>query len=180
MAAEVRKDFARLLIVDEILTGLAYFREDGRIDYLLHPGDRTTGVSYSLLPMIHAIISDLLTPKQAENHLRLIKAHLLGPDGARLFDRPLEYRGGPQHYFQRAETASFFRSEIGLMYTMPTSVTRKLWRRYAMRRGFFWLCARRNPSASARWCLPQPCARQIVITPAPMPLFRSLPGVYRI
>ena len=29
-----------------------------RIDYLLHPRDRTTGLSYSLLPMIHAIIND--------------------------------------------------------------------------------------------------------------------------
>jgi 1,2-beta-oligoglucan phosphorylase len=50
------------------------------------------------------------------HHLRLIDAHLSGPDGARLFDRPLPYHGGLQRHFQRAESASFFGREIGLMY----------------------------------------------------------------
>ena len=35
----------------------------------LHPRDGNTGLSYSLLPMIHAIINDMLTPEQAETHL---------------------------------------------------------------------------------------------------------------
>ncbi len=117
LAAGVEKDFRRLLIKDEILPGYAYFLESGRIDYLLHPADHATGVSYSLLPMIHAVIADLLTPEEAERHLDLIRSHLLGPDGARLFDRPMEYRGGPQRFFQRAESAAFFGREIGLMYT---------------------------------------------------------------
>ena len=117
LAAAVREEFQRHLIVDETITGLAYFHEDGRLDYLLHPRDRITGVSYSLLPMIHAIINDLFTPEQARKHLDLIAAHLLGPDGARLFDRPMEYRGGTQKYFQRAESAAYFGREIGLMYT---------------------------------------------------------------
>ncbi len=34
----------------------------------------------------------------------------------RLFDRPLPYHGGRQRLFQRAETATFFGREIGLMY----------------------------------------------------------------
>ena len=34
----------------------------------------------------------------------------------RLFDRPLPYHGGPQRVFQRAESATFFGREIGLMY----------------------------------------------------------------
>jgi cellobiose phosphorylase len=66
--------------------------------------------------MIHAILEDLLTPQQAREHLRLIDAHLTGPDGVRLFDRPLPYHGGPQRLFQRAESATFFGREIGLMY----------------------------------------------------------------
>ena len=41
----------------------------------------------------------------------------MGPDGARLFDRPMAYNGGPQKYFQRAESSPFFGREIGLMYT---------------------------------------------------------------
>jgi cellobiose phosphorylase len=34
----------------------------------------------------------------------------------RLFDQPLPYHGGPQRFFQRAESATFFGREIGLMY----------------------------------------------------------------
>ena len=116
-AAAVRDEFQRLLIVDGALAGYAYFQEGGRVDYLVHPLDRTTGLSYSLLPMIHAVINDLFTPQQAGRHLDLIREHLLGPDGARLFDRPMAYRGGAQKHFQRAETAAFFGREIGLMYT---------------------------------------------------------------
>jgi cellobiose phosphorylase len=112
---EVRQDFQRLLIRDGVLTGYALF-EDGRVRYLLHPSDATTGVRYSSLAMIHAILEDLLTPEQVREHLRLIDSHLSGPDGARLFDRPLPYHGGAQRLFQRAETATFFGREIGLMY----------------------------------------------------------------
>ena len=115
-AASVLDEFQRVLIVDDVIAGLAYFHEGGKTHYLLHPRDGITGLSYSVLPMIHAIINDMLTPQQAESHLALIRQHLLGPDGARLFDRPMAYHGGPQKYFQRAESASFFGREIGIMY----------------------------------------------------------------
>jgi cellobiose phosphorylase len=116
-AAAVRDDFARRLIPDGTLPGFAYFREDGQVDYLLHPRDRETGIRYRLLPMIHAVIADMLTPAQATSHVAIIREHLLGADGARLFDRPPTYRGGPQRHFQRAESSTFFGREIGLMYT---------------------------------------------------------------
>jgi cellobiose phosphorylase len=116
MAAGILDEFQRLLVVDGVVTGLAYFHAGGETDYLLHPRDATTGLSYSLLPMIHAIINDMFTPAQAQSHLALIRKHLLGPDGARLFDRPLPYRGGIQTNFQRAESASYFGREIGIMY----------------------------------------------------------------
>jgi cellobiose phosphorylase len=45
-----------------------------------------------------------------------MKQYLLGADGARLFNRPPPYRGGPSQYFQRAESSAFFGREIGLMY----------------------------------------------------------------
>jgi 1,2-beta-oligoglucan phosphorylase len=115
-AAGILEEFQRVLVVDEVITGLAYFHEGGTTDYLLHPRDRTTGVSFSLLPMIHAIINDMLSPDQAEAHLGIIRNHLLGPDGARLFDRPMAYHGGLMTHFQRAESASFFGREIGIMY----------------------------------------------------------------
>jgi cellobiose phosphorylase len=99
------------------VAGYAYFHENGGTDFLIHPQDRSTGLSYSLLPMIHAIINDMFTPRQAEHHLELIRTHLTGPDGAHLFDRPMAYRGGLQTLFQRAESASYFGREIGIMYT---------------------------------------------------------------
>lgn len=116
-AAVILAEFQHILIVDDVIAGLAYFHEDGKTDHLLHPRDTTTGLSYSVLPMIHAIINDMLTPDQAAHHLGLIRDHLTGPDGAHLFDRPMAYHGGPQKYFQRAESASFFGREIGIMYT---------------------------------------------------------------
>jgi cellobiose phosphorylase len=67
--------------------------------------------------MIHAILADLFTREQAERHVEVIRRHLMGADGARLFDQPLPYRGGLQRHFQRAETSTFFGREIGLMYT---------------------------------------------------------------
>jgi cellobiose phosphorylase len=67
--------------------------------------------------MIHAILEDLLTPDQVHAHLKLLEGILSGPDGVRLFDHPMPYHGGPQRIFQRAETATFFGREIGLMYT---------------------------------------------------------------
>ncbi|RYD46227.1 MAG: hypothetical protein EOP85_07870, partial [Verrucomicrobiaceae bacterium] len=116
-AAAILEEFQRVLIVDGVVTGLAYFHKEGHTDYLIHPRDEGTGLRYSVLPMIHAVINDMFTPEQAETHLGLIRRHLLGPDGARLFDWPMAYRGGPQRNFQRAESASFFGREIGIMYT---------------------------------------------------------------
>lgn len=116
-AAAVQADFAKFLVADGVIAGLAYFPDGRAPELLIHPRDRKTGLSYSLLPMVHAIINDMLPPPEAAAHLETIGRHLHGPDGARLFDRPVTYHGGPATLFQRAETASFFGREIGLMYT---------------------------------------------------------------
>lgn len=115
-AAEIHKQFQDRLVIDGVVTGLMHFPPDGPPRAMLHPRDEETGIRYSILPMIHAIINDLFTREQASHHLELIREHLTGPDGARLFDRPIAYRGGISRRFQRAETASFFGREIGLMY----------------------------------------------------------------
>jgi cellobiose phosphorylase len=115
-AQAVRADFQRLLIPDGVLTGYAVFDSGADIRYILHPRDATTGVHYSSLAMIHAILEDMLTPEQTRAHLEIIGRELTGPDGVRLFDRPMPYHGGPQRIFQRAESATFFGREIGLMY----------------------------------------------------------------
>jgi cellobiose phosphorylase len=116
LAEPVRGDFQRLLLPDGMLAGFAYFH-DGRVEYWVHPRDRATGMRYGVLAMIHAILNDLVTPEQARAHVAAIREHLLGVDGARLFDQPAEYHGGSMRLFQRAETSTFFGREIGLMYT---------------------------------------------------------------
>lgn len=117
LAAGMRLDFNRLLIRDGTVAGYALFDPAGAApELLLHPSDGRTGLRYSLLPMTRSIIAGLFTKRQAQYHLRLIREHLLFPDGARLMDRPVRYRGGPEQVFRRAESAAFFGREIGLQY----------------------------------------------------------------
>ncbi|MFC7622917.1 GH36-type glycosyl hydrolase domain-containing protein [Microlunatus sp. GCM10028923] len=116
-AEEIATAFRHELIIDETLTGYARFVNGRRTQLLVHPQDRESGLTYSLLPIIHALIDDLLDPAQAAQHVRLIKDRLLAPDGARLFDAPPRYAGGTMTHFQRAETATFVGREIGIMYT---------------------------------------------------------------
>ena len=105
------------LLVDGVLAGYGRLDEGRVVEVLIHPADRRTGLRYSLLPMIHAVTAGILTPDEARHHLGLISEHLSGPDGARLFDRPAAYHGGPMEVFQRAEASTFFGREIGIMYT---------------------------------------------------------------
>jgi CRISPR-associated protein Csx3 len=117
LADQTARALQEVLVVGGELAGYALFGAGGGIEYLVHPSDERTGLHHGILPMIHAISADLLTPEQAGTHLAVISEHLLGPDGARLFDRPAAYRGGPMEVFRRAEAATFFGREIGLMYT---------------------------------------------------------------
>src|SRR5208283_3983442 len=118
LAAAMRKDFNDFLIRDGMVAGYGVFRPEGRSPVLLiHPSDEQTGLSYSLLPMTQGVIGGIFTKTQARRHLSLIRKHLLFSDGARLMDKPIAYRGGPETFFRRAESAAFFGREIGLMYT---------------------------------------------------------------
>jgi cellobiose phosphorylase len=116
-AGRVQRDLRETLMVDGVMAGYVLFSAGAAPEPLLHPRDRHTGVRYSLLPMMHAILEDLCTPEEAAAHLALMREHLWAADGARLFDRPLPYRGGIERLFQRAETSAFFGREVGLMYT---------------------------------------------------------------
>lgn len=117
-ATVIGAEFATQLMPDGVVAGYAVFDPAGRpARYLIHPGDTETGLRYSVLPMIHAVIAGLFTPEQARQHLMIIDEHLRGPDGIRLFDVPPTYQGGRTRHFQRAETATFVGREIGLMYT---------------------------------------------------------------
>lgn len=113
---QIKTDFNKFLVKDGIVAGYGLVEEDKSISVLLHPTDTKTGIKYSILPMNRGIISEIFTKEQAEKHQVLINKHLKGPDGARLMDKPLKYRGGIQTIFQRAESSTFFGREIGLMY----------------------------------------------------------------
>ena len=158
-AARVREDFTRWLSADGELAGFAYFHPDGRVDHLLHPRDRVTGIRHRLLPMIHAILADLLTPDQAAAHVALMRAHLLGVDGARLFDCPPAYRGGAQRHFQRAESSSFFGREIGIMYTHAHLRYAEAMAHYGDAEAFFEALRRAHPIA-IRTVVPAAAPRQ--------------------
>jgi cellobiose phosphorylase len=112
----IRADFNNYLVKDGIVAGYGLVEKDGSISVLLHPTDETTGIRYSILPMERGILSGIFNKEQASYHQELIEKYLKGPDGARLMDRPLKYRGGIQEIFQRAESSTFFGREIGLMY----------------------------------------------------------------
>ena len=117
LAAAMRLDFNHYLLADGTVAGYGIFEPGAeKPELLLHPSDTRTGLRYSLLPMTQSIIGGLFTPRQAEHHLQLIREHLLFPDGVRLIDRPVTYRGGLQTIFRRAESSSYFGREIGLMY----------------------------------------------------------------
>ncbi len=143
--ARIREEFTRLLVRDDTLAGFAYFHEQGPVELLMHPGDRGTGIRLSLLPMIHAIINDMLSPEQARTHVEHMRQHLLGPDGARLFDRPPTYRGGEQRMFQRAETASYFGREIGIMYMHAHLRYAEAMARWGDAEAFFLALCQANP-----------------------------------
>ena len=112
----IKADFNKYLIREGVVAGYGLVQEDRSITLLLHPTDQLTNIQYSILPMNRGILSELFTREQAAHHQELIEQHLKGPDGARLMNRPLKYKGGIQTLFQRAESSTFFGREIGIMY----------------------------------------------------------------
>ncbi|MFP5417189.1 MAG: GH36-type glycosyl hydrolase domain-containing protein [Actinomycetes bacterium] len=104
------------LLVEGELAGYAIL-DRGQPELVVHPRDARTGLRHGSLQVIHAIAAELLDPDQARRHVAMIDAHLQGPHGIYLFDRPIPYAGGELRVFKRAEAATFWGREIGLMYT---------------------------------------------------------------
>jgi 1,2-beta-oligoglucan phosphorylase len=121
-AAGITADLHQYLVVDDELAGYALLDapdDRGEVSVrrlLVHPRDTETGLHHGSLQMIHALGVGLFDPDQAAHHVALVREHLMGVDGVRLFDRPPAYHGGTMRHFQRAETATFVGREIGLMY----------------------------------------------------------------
>lgn len=111
---KIKDDYQKHMIVDGIPAGFVVFDEEKT--YLLHPRDQKTGLKYRLLPLTRSIIAEFVQPKDVAVYLSVIQKHLKHPDGVRLMDTTVEYKGGIKTYFTRAETAANFGREIGLQY----------------------------------------------------------------
>ncbi|MGV2989859.1 cellobiose phosphorylase [Vibrio sp. E150_011] len=118
MLKGMKQDFTQYLVKEDIVAGFIHVEDikNNRINYLLHPRDNSTGITYRLLPANRSIIAELLSVEQAEYNLSLIKDKLLYPDGVRLMDKMAKYEGGQQTYFKRAELAANLGREVGLNY----------------------------------------------------------------
>ncbi|MVP01309.1 GH36-type glycosyl hydrolase domain-containing protein [Paenibacillus lutrae] len=116
MAAGIKRDFSLYVLNTDVIPGFVYMEKPGETEFMLHPSDTKTGISYRLLPMTRSMISELFTPEQAEAHYRLIKEEMYYPDGVRLMNRPAHYDGGVSRHFKRAEQAANLGREVGLQY----------------------------------------------------------------
>lgn len=117
LADAIGEDFKRHLVSDGITAGYAIFDATGQCkELLLHPSDRRTGLSYSLIAITQSMLGGLVGEEEIARQLDAVAASLSFPDGMRLMDRPVTYAGGPETLFRRAESSAFFGREIGLMY----------------------------------------------------------------
>jgi cellobiose phosphorylase len=116
LSMKVKKDYQSYLMPEGIPAGFAIFESIKKRTYLLHPLDENTGLKYRLLPFNRGFISQLFSPDKIAAYLTIIRQHLKHPDGVRLMDTAVTYRGGQKTYFTRAETAANFGREIGIQY----------------------------------------------------------------
>ncbi|MFH0767469.1 MAG: cellobiose phosphorylase, partial [Bacillota bacterium] len=114
LAKQIKSDYEKYIMIDGIPAGFVVF--DKEITYLLHPRDLKTGLKYRLLPFVRSMISEIAQNNQIDPYVNIINQYLKHPDGVRLMDTTVEYKGGQQTYFTRAETAANFGREIGLQY----------------------------------------------------------------
>lgn len=116
MKLDMQKDYETYMVKSGVPAGFIVFNDQNQIDYLLHPNDDKTGLKYRLLALKRPIISEMIDRQQAIGYKDLITTVLKHPDGVRLMDTAVTYRGGLKTYFSRAETASNFGREIGIQY----------------------------------------------------------------
>ncbi|MGI6360313.1 MAG: GH36-type glycosyl hydrolase domain-containing protein [Acholeplasmatales bacterium] len=112
---KLKEDYYKYIMIDSKPAGFIVF-DNEKPTPLLHPNDRKTGIKYRLLSYQQPIISELISKEEALNNHTLMLKHLKFPDGMRLMDKPVTYKGGLKTYFQRAETASNFGREVGILY----------------------------------------------------------------
>ncbi|QVK18409.1 cellobiose phosphorylase [Mycoplasmatota bacterium] len=115
LSIKIKEDYLAYVIKDKVPAGFLLFDQD-KIKYIVHPEDKKTGVKYRLLPINRCFISGLFDKEDVNHYFELVKEHLYHPDGVRLMDTTVNYQGGVNTYFKRAEQAANFGREIGLQY----------------------------------------------------------------
>jgi cellobiose phosphorylase len=115
LVENIKKDYCKYFLKDGIPAGFVQMDGEG-VRHIVHPSDSMTGIKYRLLSFSRGIISEIFPEECIESYLEIINQHLLHPDGVRLMDRTVKYRGGLPKTFVRAETATNFGREIGLLY----------------------------------------------------------------
>lgn len=116
LAYSIKKDYMKYVMKEDIPSGSIRIKDDV-ITNILHPTDKVTNIKYRLLPFTRSIISEFVNYKDAVRYSQIIKDNMLFSDGVRLMSSLVPYNGGIKKYFNRAETASNFGREIGLMYS---------------------------------------------------------------
>ena len=114
LAKNIKTDFEKYIMKDGIPAGFLYFGDE--LNYIIHPLDHTTNLKYRLLPLLRGGISGMFTKDEALKYNALIEKEMLYPDGVRLMNQPIKYKGGINEHFQRAETSANFGREIGMQY----------------------------------------------------------------
>lgn len=117
LAAQIKADFEKYLVIDGIISGFALQDINGSFEAIIHPQDTKTKMHYRLLPMNRSMISELASFDQMKRNTQLIDDHLTFRDGVRLMEHSPEYKGGVSVNFKRAEQSANFGREIGLLYT---------------------------------------------------------------
>lgn len=115
LVEEIKKDYRKYFIKDGVPAGFVRI-EGAQIKHIVHPSDSLTGIKYRLLSFNRGFISEIFPKEDIQPYLDLIDKHLLHPDGVRLMDTTVKYQGGIPKIFLRAETATNFGREIGLLY----------------------------------------------------------------
>ena len=139
-------DFQRLLSSTACSPATRCSKIAARVRYLLHPSDATTGVRYSSLAMIHAILEDMLTPEQAREHLAADRrAPAAGRTACACSTGRCRITAGrsASSSAPRARRSSAARSASCTCTRI--CATRRRWRTSAMRERFFRALCQANP-----------------------------------
>lgn len=115
LVKNMKEDFNKYFLKDGVPAGFVQIEGD-QVKHIVHPSDEITGIKYRLLSFNRGFISEIFSEDKIAPYLDIIDQNLMHPDGVRLMNTTVKYQGGDPKIFVRAETATNFGREIGLLY----------------------------------------------------------------